>query len=43
MTKVDSALARPTMTIASQPQRLPAIANPLLASESLIDRSADSC
>ena len=28
--------ARPTMTMASQPQRLPAIANPLLASESLI-------
>ncbi len=36
MTSVESSAARPTMTMASQPQRLPAIANPLLASESLM-------
>ena len=35
MTSTDSAGARPTSTMASQPQRLPASAKPLLASESL--------
>ena len=34
-TRTEQASARPTMTIASHPQRLPAMANPLLASESL--------
>ena len=36
MINTESSAARPTMTIASQPHRLPAIAKPLLASESLI-------
>ena len=35
MTSTDSSGARPTMTMASQPERLPAMAKPLLASESL--------
>ena len=35
MTSTDSDGARPTSTMASQPQRLPASAKPLLASESL--------
>ena len=36
MINAEAPAARPTITIASQPQRLPAIAKPLLASESLI-------
>ena len=36
MISTEGSAARPTITIASQPQRLPAMAKPLLASESLI-------
>ncbi len=36
MMSTESSGARPTMTMASQPQPLPAIAKPLLASESLM-------